>query len=107
MAGTFWVKIKLVDFGSDGVYTSGATPQVTPCDPAAPERDISQYEAQLLIDDPDVSGVWSQVDLALSDFRQPDVHGDCMRSQAHLAQLIITVAHGLEIAYVDNVYFYK
>lgn len=105
--GAFWVKIKLVDFGSDGLYTSGSTPQVTPCDPAAPEEDISQHEAQLLIDDPDVSGVWAQVDLPLSDFLSPDIRGDCLRSTAHLAQLIIQVANGTEYAYVDNVYFYK
>ena len=37
----------------------------------------------------------------------PDVHGDCMRNQKHLAQLILTVARGVEVAYVDNIYFYK
>ena len=108
--GGFWTKIKLVDFGSDGIYTSGDVPNVTPCDPGAPEGDISQHEAQLIIgnpSDPDDWTAWAQIDIPLSDFREPDIHGDCLRSTAHLAQIIMTIANGLQFAYVDNIYFYK
>jgi hypothetical protein len=100
---SFYAKIKLVDFGSDGVYTDGS---VTPCG-GTPEADLSQHEAQLLVEDPLVSGAWAQVDIPLVDFASSDIHGDCLTSTAHLAQLIFAVYNPARFAYVDNIYFYK
>jgi hypothetical protein len=101
---SFYAKIKLVDFGSDGVYTDGS---ITPCNPGAPERDLSEHEQKRLVPDPDVTGTWAQVDIPLANFFQPDIRGRCLRSKAHLAQLTFAVANGAQFAYVDNVYFYK
>jgi hypothetical protein len=119
--GAFFSRVKLVDFGSDGVYTSGDVPDVTPCDPMAPERDISQHSEAILHFDPatvDVTTAWTDwiaVDIALSRFLQSDFSGDCIRSPEHLAQLILSVPNeqpfyglpAVERAYVDNVYFYR
>lgn len=119
--GAFFSRVKLVDFGSDGVYTSGDVPDVTPCDPQAPERDISQHSEAILHFDPatvDVTTAWNAwipVDIALSRFGQADFSGDCIRSPEHLAQLILSVPNeqpfyglpAVERAYVDNVYFYR
>jgi hypothetical protein len=100
-----YTKLKLVDFGSDGMFTDGS---VSPCDLKQPERDISEHEQQLILDDPAVSGTWTQLDLPLTDFETPDIsNGDCLRGREHLAQLIFAVANGTRFAYVDNVYFYK
>jgi hypothetical protein len=103
--GAFYMRVKLVDFGSDGVYTDGS---VTACG-AAPqdEKDISQHAAARTIDDPDITGAWYQLDIPLVDFEGPDFGGQCLWSRAHLAQLILAVPNGVETAYVDNIYFYK
>ncbi|HMB71035.1 MAG TPA: hypothetical protein VKU85_17090, partial [bacterium] len=119
--GAFFSRVKLVDFGSDGVYTSGDIPDVTPCDPAAPEGDISQHSEAVLYFDPasvDVTTAWTEwiaVDLPLARFLQADFSGDCIRSPEHVAQLILSVPNeqpfyglpAVERAYVDNIYFYR
>lgn len=119
--GAFYSRVKLVDFGSDGVYTSGDVPDVTPCDPQAPEHDISQHSEAILFFDPatvDVTTAWTAwipVDIPLSKFGQADFNGDCIRSPKHLAQLILSVPNAqpyyglpaVDRAYVDNIYFYR
>jgi hypothetical protein len=103
--GAFYLRVKLVDFGSDGVYTDGS---ITPCGASAgEERDLSQHSEALLIADSDSTGTWAQVDIPLADFEGADFSGDCLWSRAHLAQLILTVPNGVETAYVDNIFFYK
>lgn len=119
--GAFYSRVKLVDFGSDGLYTGGDIPDVTPCDPQAPEGDISQHSEQILHFDPNVVDVstawndWISLDIPMANFLQKDVKGDCIRSPQHLAQLILNVPNevafynlpAVERMYVDNIYFYR
>jgi hypothetical protein len=77
-------KVKLVDFGADGVFGGGDdreqelffTPGTTP---------------------PLIPATWSNLDIPLADFTN-------LPSKAHLAQMIFS---GASTAYVDNVYFHK
>jgi hypothetical protein len=113
--GAFFMRVKLVDFGSDGRFTDG---RITPCDPKAPELDISEHTVSTLITNPDSADAWSEwaaVDIplvAFTDFGH-DPPG-CLRSAEHLAQLVLVVPgavtvppDGVKLAYVDNIYFYK
>jgi hypothetical protein len=119
--GAFFSRVKLVDFGSDGIYTGGDIPDVTPCDPQAPERDISQHSKAILHFDPgavDVTTAWDAwipLDIPLADFQNADFSGDCIRSPEHLAQIILAVPNeqpfyglpAVERLYLDNLYFYR
>ena len=75
-------RVKLVDFGADGVWS--------------PEVDDSEHELTLTADDGLATGEWVQLDLALADFTN-------LASSEHLAQLIIS--GDPNTVYVDNVYF--
>jgi len=74
-------KIKLVDFGADGIYGGG-----------------DDVEHELTFDHTYLkTGEWFSIDLPLSSFSG-------LFTKGHLAQLIISGA--LSIVYVDNIYLY-
>ena len=73
-------KVKLVDFGANGVYDGGG--------------DDKEHELTFT---PTLNG-WVSYDLPLSDFVN-------MTTRAHLAQLILVGSNSK--VYVDNVYFYN
>ncbi len=74
-------KVKLVDFGDNGVY-QGST------------NDDSEHELSFT---PDL-GKWVSYDIALNDFKD-------LKARAHLAQLILVGSNSR--VYVDNVYFFN
>jgi beta-glucanase (GH16 family) len=74
-------KVKLVDFGANGVY-QGAT------------NDDSEYELSFT----PALGKWISYDISLSDFKD-------LKARAHLAQLILVGSNSQ--VYVDNVYFFN
>lgn len=78
-------KIKLVDFGADGVYGGG---------------DDSEHELVFdeFTDPPLVTGQWIEFDIPMSDFAG-------LASSEHLTQLILQADPGPDTVYVDNVYF--
>jgi hypothetical protein len=82
-------KIKIVDFGADGVYGGG-----------------DDVEGELTFDEnsipPLVTGDWVSFDLPLSDFISAG-----LITQEHLAQMILSADPGPNTVYVDNVYFYN
>ena len=100
------LRLKLVDYGPDGVY-SGDTGEPEGWLRAAGDalRGILTVEA---IDDVEdevavlpptlVTGAWVSVDVPLSDF-------DGLATRGHLAQMVIS--GDLTEVYVDNVYFYR
>ncbi len=75
-------KVKLVDFGPNGVWDGGG--------------DDSEHEVTITAADGLATGDWVQLDLALADFTN-------LTAQEHLAQLIIS--GDPNTVYVDNVYF--
>ncbi len=75
-------KVKLVDFGPNGVWDGGG--------------DDSEHEVTITAADGLATGEWVQLDLALADFTG-------LAAQEHLAQLIIS--GDPNTVYVDNVYF--
>ena len=75
-------KVKLVDFGTDGVWS--------------PAVDDSEHELTITADDGLATGEWVRLDLALADFTG-------LAAQEHFAQLIIS--GNPNTVYVDNVYF--
>ena len=75
-------KVKLVDFGANGVWDGGG--------------DDSEHEVTITAANGLVTGEWVQLDLALTDFTG-------LAAQEHLAQLIIS--GDPNTVYVDNVYF--
>lgn len=77
-------KIKLVDFGADGVWDGGANDDV--------EHEITLDESTMN------TGSWVSMDLPLADFTN-------LTTREHLAQLIIS--GDPNTVYVDNVYFHK
>ena len=79
-------RVKLVDFGADGVYS-----------PASEGGDDSEHELTLTASDGLATEDWVQLDLALADFTN-------LTSRGHFAQLIIA-SDDLNTVYVDNVYF--
>jgi hypothetical protein len=91
--GTGGFKVKLVDFGPDGVYTTGAIPS-----------DISQRELIFHSGStpPLVTGEWFILDIPLESFMNGP---EGMFSRAHLAQLVISA--NPSIVFVDNIYFYR
>ena len=74
-------KVKLVDFGDNGLY-QGAT------------NDDSEDELSFT----PALGKWVSYDIPLSDFKN-------LKSRAHLAQLILVGSNSQ--VYIDNVYFYN
>jgi hypothetical protein len=76
-------KIKLVDFGADGVRSGPGSDDV--------EHELTFDESYLK------TGEWFSIDLPLSSFSG-------LFTKGHLAQLILS--GGLSIVYVDNIYFY-
>ncbi|MDE2783447.1 MAG: hypothetical protein OXK77_10865 [Gemmatimonadota bacterium] len=77
-------RIKLVDFGGDGVFGGG---------------DDSEHEIALDAGSmpPIAAGTWNTLDIPLSDFAG-------LANRAHLAQMIISGAS--PTIYLDNIYFY-
>ncbi|MYG81720.1 MAG: hypothetical protein F4187_08145, partial [Gemmatimonadetes bacterium] len=100
------LRLKLVDYGADGVY-SGETDEPEGWLQAAGDalRGIFTVEA---IDDAEdevavlpptlVTGTWVRVDVPLSDFGG-------LATRGHLAQIVIS--GDLTEVYVDNVYFHR
>ena len=76
-------KVKLVDFGANGVWNGGGDDV---------EHELSFYAPTLQ------SKEWVSIDVPLSEFAN-------MTTRGHQAQLIISGA--LETVYVDNVYYYR
>lgn len=75
-------KIKLVDFGADGVYGGG-----------------DDVEHEITLDDNTMNtGSWTGIELPLTDFTN-------LTAKEHLAQLLIS--GDLNTVYVDNVYFHR
>lgn len=80
-------RIKLVDFGTDGVWNDPNGP--------GPWDDV---EHELIYDQSTMStGVWISFDLALADFTG-------MTTREHFAQFILSGTY--DIVFVDNIYFY-
>ncbi len=77
-------KIKLVDFGANGVY------QGTPNDDTESEISVTPNPG---------NSAWVSYDIALSDFAT-------LAAKAHLAQFIISSADAGRTFYLDNIYFY-
>ncbi len=75
-------KVKLVDFGANGVWDGGG--------------DDSEHEVTITRAEGLATGEWVQLDLALEDFSG-------LAARGHLAQLIIS--GDPNTVYVDNVYF--
>ena len=76
------VKVKLVDFGANGVYDGGGD-----------DKNSIEYE----LSPAPVAGQWSSYDIPLSAFTGLD-------TKAHLAQMLFI---GSGTVYVDNVYLYN
>jgi hypothetical protein len=83
--GSNFLKIKLVDFGADGVY--GGAPDL--------EHELTFTDATTPAI---VQDTWISFDIPLSDFTR-------LLTREHLAQLIISGTDNT--VYVDNIYFYK
>ena len=100
-------RLKLVDYGADGVYSGGVTGET----PGMGER-LSRWVRSITnpetIDDVEhevsirppllVTGEWVGIDLPLSDFSE-------LRTREHLAQVL--VSGDLATVYLDNVYLYR
>ena len=76
-------RVKLVDFGADGVWSG-------------PGTDDSEHEVTITASEGLATGQWVQLDLALADFTG-------LAAREHLAQLIIS--GDPNTVFVDNVYF--
>jgi hypothetical protein len=79
-------KIKLVDFGANGVYDGG--------DDSEHELTFTSSSTPAL-----ATESWVSLDVAIDDFSG-------LTSKSNLAQMIISGSDGLDSIYVDNVYFY-
>ena len=77
-------KVKLVDFGADGVSTGG-------------DNSESELSFTATSTPPLVSGSWVSFDIPLANFM--------LNSQAHLGQLIIS--GDLKTVWLDNIFFYQ
>lgn len=81
-------KVKLVDFGPDGVYN----------DPSFPGKDDKEFEvAKTGL----ATKTWVPLEFALADYT------GLTNGRAHLAQMVIAAGVGLPTVYFDNVYFHK
>lgn len=77
-------RIKLVDFGANGVYNGGG--------------DDKEHELKFTAP---AKGTWVSLDIPLSDFTG-------LTTRAHIAQLIYSAnPTGANTIYIDNVYFHK
>ncbi len=76
------LRVKLVDFGANGVYDGGG--------------DDSEHEVAITAAEGLAAGEWVRVDLPLADFTG-------LAARGHLAQLILS--GDLNTVFVDNVYF--
>jgi hypothetical protein len=90
-AGSLNFKVKLVDFGPNGVSDWPAVGDDTECELVFWEQSVP----------PLVAGTWTSLEIPLDDFMGPG----CLAERGHLAQLII--AGWSDIAFVDNIYFHK
>jgi len=89
--GTTLFKVKLVDFGQDGVY-QGAPDS---------ERELTFWSGSTPAL---VPGTWTSLEIPLADF----MNGPSgLVERAHLAQLIVSGSAPGITAFVDNVYFHK
>jgi hypothetical protein len=79
-------KVKLVDFGADGVFGGG-----------------NDSESELTFNAASTpaftSGTWAQLEIPLANFA-------ALASRAHLAQLVLS-SPDAKIVYVDNIYFHQ
>lgn len=87
--GTSQFRVKLVDFGADGMYLG---------DPDS-ERELTFSAASV---PPLQTGVWMGLEIPLADFMGGPAG---LEQRAHLAQLV--VAGTGNTAFIDNVYFHK
>ena len=79
------LKVKLVDFGSDGVFQGAGADSESELDFPSPAK-----------------GQWNSLDIPLSQFT-------ALASRSHLAQLIPSgsASGGKFTLYIDNVYFHQ
>ncbi len=100
-------RIKLVDYGADGVYSGDVTGEPVSIFEAVGEslRDIVTIEVTDDVEDEVailpptlVTGGWVGIDVPLSDF-------DELTTRGHLSQILIS--GDLTEVYVDNVYLYR
>ena len=84
-------KIKLVDFGADGIYS-----------PASQGGDDTEHELVFnAASTPALGqGTWITFDLPLSDFTN-------LTTQGHMAQYILSANADLNTLFIDNVLFRK
>ena len=79
-------KVKLVDFGADGVFSNGGDDRV----------------AEIVVSPLTQSG-WNSYNIPLTDFVTAG-----LATRAHLAQMLFeAVPFGSTTAYIDNIYFYN
>jgi len=101
------LRLKLVDYGADGVYSHGQADESAGW-LAAPGDALRAIFTVETVDDAEdevsvrpprlVTGTWVSVDLPLADFDQ-------LTTRAHLSQILIS--GDLTEIHVDNVYFYR
>ena len=85
----FWFRIKLVDYGEDGIY--GFAPDG--------ERELTFLDTTTPPFEP---GKWLCMDLPLEDFMNGPLG---LFDRGHMSQLIISGAPN--VVFVDNIYFHK
>ncbi len=100
-------RIKLVDYGADGVYSGGETGEARGFfervgdwvgDFASADA-VDDVEHEVVVTPPTlVTGAWVSLDIPLSDFTE-------LATREHLAQLLLS--GDLEDVFVDNVYFHR
>ena len=100
-------RLKLVDYGADGVYSGGETGEPVGL-LASVEESLRGIVSVELIDDVEdevtilpptlVTGGWVSIDVPLADF-------DELATREHLSQILIS--GDLTEVYVDNVYLYR
>jgi hypothetical protein len=79
-------KVKLVDFGANGVYDNGGDDKIS----------------EITVSSPTQSG-WNSYNIPLTDFVT-----NGLATRAHLAQMLFSAApSGSATVYIDNVYFYN
>ena len=101
------LRIKLVDYGADGVYSGDETGEPVGWIEAAGDalkgivtvEAIDDVEAEVSVRPPTlVTGRWVGLDVPLADF-------DGLATRAHLSQIVIS--GDLTEVYVDNVFLYR
>ena len=100
-------RLKLVDYGADGVYSGGETGEPVGVVEAVGASLQNMFTVEKIDDVEDevtilpptlVTGGWVGVDIPLSDF-------DALSTREHLSQILIS--GDLTEVYVDNVYLYR